>query len=286
MSSKRKYSDYKSGSTGDEESKPRERIPGFHPSRRNKKAAKVKPNNINWTKKRTRTIERRLKHSDTLPANVLNDLERELEHHKSKLGDLNDEKRRKNMIKKYHMVRFFERKKADRLAKQIRTQLKSTTDPADIEKLQADLHIAEIDALYAKHFPHRERYISLYPVAALGLSTQGGAKPEDASSAARALHSERPPMWKVIEEAAVKGSRALTAITERKTPPEQRKNDFAVTKQARSKAKDLGTLEVADSRKGKGKDNQHQQTGKRQKPQKPSSNPSSSDDDSDGGFFE
>lgn len=58
-----------------------------------------------------------------------------------------------------------------------------------------------------------ERYISLYPA--------GQAKDEagDEPSAKRALHSERPPMWKEIEEAMQQGQTALERIQERR--PEQ-----------------------------------------------------------------
>ena len=51
------------------------------------------------------------------------------------------------------MVRFFERKKADRLAKQIETQIELSKDPEETEKLKQDLHVAQIDSLYAKFFP-------------------------------------------------------------------------------------------------------------------------------------
>ena len=62
---------------------------------------------LNWVKKRARTIERRFKTGQNMPANIQNDLERELAHHQQKIEEIADEKRRKQMIKKYHMVRFF-----------------------------------------------------------------------------------------------------------------------------------------------------------------------------------
>ena len=61
-----------------------------------------------------------------------------------------------------------ERKKADRLAKRLRTQLDTATDETDKKRIAADLRTAEIDGVYARFFPHRERYISLYPVAGSG----------------------------------------------------------------------------------------------------------------------
>lgn len=60
---------------------------------------------------------------------------------------------RRIVLAKYHMVRFFERKKADRLAKQIETQIELSKDAEETEKLKQDLHVAQIDSLYAKFFP-------------------------------------------------------------------------------------------------------------------------------------
>ncbi|KAI1102837.1 hypothetical protein F4804DRAFT_311821 [Jackrogersella minutella] len=282
MNSKRKFSEFTADAPAQEQT--RERIPGYHTSKnkKNPKRGKAKPGNINWIKKRARTIERRFKTGQNMPANVENDLERELAHHQQKIEEAADEKKRKTMIKKYHMVRFFERKKADRLAKQIKSQLKTTTDAKEIEKLNADLHRAEMDSIYTRYFPYRERYISLYPVAALGLSVQGGEKTEDASSAAQALNSERPPMWEVLEKASEQGTRALTEIRERKLAresrnkayKEQESKDPAPEKTKHAKTKSSTTSDHTSTRQGKG----------RTKRGEPSGPPDSSD--SEGGFFE
>ncbi|KAI1113347.1 hypothetical protein F5Y14DRAFT_212437 [Nemania sp. NC0429] len=280
MSSKRKFSEFNTDPSDAGETR------AHAPSRQNSKYKKSGPTkeksaSTGWLKKRARTIERRLNHKSSLPANVKHDLEKELDHHKQKLDDLADGRKRKNMIKKYHMVRFFERKKADRLAKQIRTQLEATTDKDEREKLQADLHIAEVDALYAKYFPHRERYISLYPVTSLGLGVQGGVKAEDASTAARALHAERPPLWGVIEKAANKGNSALVQIQERKSPVD------AESKQARERPSKEASAAKASQPKAKSKHSgaaePHEGKGRHGKSRQSSD---SSGDDSDGGFFE
>lgn len=107
MSSKRKFSDFKSEPSADGET--REYAPSHQNSKNKKKngPSKEKPTSISWVKKRARTIERRLNHKDSLPANVKHDLEKELDHHKQKLDDFADSRKRQSMIKKYHMVRFF-----------------------------------------------------------------------------------------------------------------------------------------------------------------------------------
>lgn len=67
-----------------------------------------KEETIGWVKKRARDIERILqRESSTRPANVQNDLERELAAHKSRIAEEKDRKLRGKMITKYHMVRFF-----------------------------------------------------------------------------------------------------------------------------------------------------------------------------------
>ncbi|RYP69239.1 hypothetical protein DL771_006207 [Monosporascus sp. 5C6A] len=293
MSSKRKFSDFNADGSGQgkkDKSQTREYNPEARPPKhkpKNPKKGKVKEGNVNWLKKRARTIERRFRAGQNLPANVQNDMERELAHHKQKISEIEDEKHRKSMIKKYHMVRFFERKKADRFAKQIRKQLDNATDEEEIKKLKADLHIAEIDGIYARNFPYRERYISLYPVASLGLSARGGEKREDASTAAKALHSQRPPMWKTIEEAAKEGEKALAEIRERKPAGKSKvkqaqesasKDSSAATPNPPKKSSKFAS-DSTGSRPSKDKKKAQISRGA-----DPSG--STSGDESDGGFFE
>ncbi|KAF9761993.1 hypothetical protein IL306_003610 [Fusarium sp. DS 682] len=174
-----------------------------------------------WAKKRTRTIERLLNRNQDLPANVRNDLERELGALKATVSDKSFQKLRSAMISKYHMVRFFERKKASRLAKQLRKKIEETesTETAEIEALKRDLHVAEVDETYTQHFPHAEPYISLY-------TSAKSEKEEEDKDDDRLdytplkhrglLHTERPPIWSEIEQAMKDGSHALRNIRERR----------------------------------------------------------------------
>lgn len=79
------------------------------PKRQKKRSHKAREGTVNWTKKRARTIERQFRHKKDIPANVQNDLERELAAHKGRLDERDFERKRKSMIKKYHMLRFFGR---------------------------------------------------------------------------------------------------------------------------------------------------------------------------------
>lgn len=68
---------------------------------------RAKEGSIEYAKKRSRAIERLFAKKDDLPAQVRNDLERELATHKATVEDKSFQKRRSAMISKYHMVRFF-----------------------------------------------------------------------------------------------------------------------------------------------------------------------------------
>ncbi|KAI0439261.1 hypothetical protein F4803DRAFT_531986 [Xylaria telfairii] len=280
MNTKRKYSRFGAENSAADETG--EYAPSHHSSKYNAKKgpSKERPTSINWLKKRARTIERRLNREDSLPANVKHDLEKELDHHKHKLGDIADAKKRSAMIKKYHMIRFFERKKADRLAKQIRTQLGTITDEGERQKLQAGLHIAEVDSLYAKYFPYRERYVSLYPVTSV---SHKGPKTEDTSAAARSLYTERPPLWETIEKEAKNGIRRLIHIQERKSAVDSKGKPSQKQPSKHSSAMDVDQPEVRNSSTVESTDH-HKARGKHQQP--PESPDSGGDDESDGGFFE
>lgn len=68
---------------------------------------KAREGSSSYSKKRARNIERLLQRNQELPANVRNELERELAARKSDINDRLFRKKRSAMIAKYHMVRFF-----------------------------------------------------------------------------------------------------------------------------------------------------------------------------------
>lgn len=66
-----------------------------------------KEGSIEHAKKRTRNIQRLMQRNPDLPANVRNEMERELASHRQTINDKTFQKKRSAMISKYHMVRFF-----------------------------------------------------------------------------------------------------------------------------------------------------------------------------------
>lgn len=193
---------------------------------------------LHEVKRRARNIERRFAKGDDLPADVKQKLDRELVQCKAQIDEITHKKRRHDMISKYHRVRFFgtyparllpspctlvanapcvERKKAERLRKKLKKQADETTDLGEKASIEADLHIANVDYHYTRYFPFLERYESLYTAS----EESKGDEAEGQPAAIRALHSERPAMWKVVEEAMRKGQAALEELQERRPEKSQ-----------------------------------------------------------------
>lgn len=125
-------------------------------------------------KKRIRDIERLLK-KDNLKADIRIGNERALKGLKIELETTQMNLKAKTLAKKYHMVRFFEKKKAVRKYKQAKKLLEEvakTEVKKDIKKARKLVKHCEVDVVYVILFPKTEKYISLYP----------NAKEEDAKT--------------------------------------------------------------------------------------------------------
>lgn len=116
-------------------------------------------------KKKIRDIERLLK-KENVPANVRIENERAVKALKIELDNKQQDLKTKKLAKKYHMVRFFEKKKSLRKLKQARKELQTiseTGERKDIKKARKVVRHSEIDVAYVILFPKSEKYISLYP---------------------------------------------------------------------------------------------------------------------------
>lgn len=125
-------------------------------------------------KKKIRDIERLLaKKRDKMPANVIVENERALAALKTELENAEYVGKVKRFSKKYHMVRFFEKKKALRKYKQVKKEydeLERSEEGKDkkelkkeLKKLRKKLSHAEVDLAYVVNFPRDRKYIALYP---------------------------------------------------------------------------------------------------------------------------
>ncbi|KGQ12819.1 rRNA-processing protein efg-1 [Beauveria bassiana D1-5] len=142
---------------------------------------KAKLGSAEWAKKRTRSIQRMMSRNGDIPANLRNDMERELAAHKSTINEKTFQRRRSAMISKYHMVRFF------------------------------------VDEAYTMHHPHAETYISLYGTIKKDDDEDATEEEKKTAAAKAALAAERPPMWKVVESTMEEGPDALRQLRERRS---------------------------------------------------------------------
>ncbi|KAG2212244.1 hypothetical protein INT47_001603 [Mucor saturninus] len=115
-------------------------------------------------KKRIRDVKRTLsKGGKHVSAQVFTESKRRLRVLEFELGEkIIDEVERANATK-YHKVKHFERKKAERKIKQARNALREENDETKKAALQQKLDEAELKLLYVSHFPKTLSYVSLFP---------------------------------------------------------------------------------------------------------------------------
>ena len=97
--------------------------------------------------KHSRRDEKRVKR---LPAGIRLEHERELKGLEEKVAGLTAKKKRADCITRWHKIRFFERRKAERRMKKLAKEGK-------------DVHAAEVDLNYALYFPLEKDYVPLWP---------------------------------------------------------------------------------------------------------------------------
>lgn len=165
---------------------------------------------INTLKAQIRQLARHLAHNQDLPADSRQDKERELYSLQETLAEALVRRDRRSTLSQYHMVRFFERKKATRAlrklnkdieAMQARGLASSETSEASenlaaLQALRSRQRAAEVDLLYTTHAPLEEKYISLFPKKA------PVSQPEttDAHADTQGTPS-KPPVWHILERA-------------------------------------------------------------------------------------
>ncbi|SGZ46919.1 CIC11C00000005373 [Sungouiella intermedia] len=116
-------------------------------------------------KKKIKSIQNLLS-KETLPADIRIEKERALKALQQDLKNTRFNLKTKERAKKYHMLRFFERKKALRKLKQATKAHDEAVDAdvrKDIKKARKVLKHAQIDVAYVYMFPKSEKYIALYP---------------------------------------------------------------------------------------------------------------------------
>jgi hypothetical protein len=136
---------------------------------------------------RIHSLRKQLAHvsAATLPANVLAEKERELQFLLSQQTQTQHARDRKRKVGRYHMVRFFERKKSERWLKKARkragsleedTNTQGTSEQREAAKI--DVRRREVDLLYCLYSPLEDKYISLFADANTNEANGNGATPK------------------------------------------------------------------------------------------------------------
>ncbi|KAL1302053.1 hypothetical protein AAFC00_002498 [Neodothiora populina] len=250
-----------------------------HPSRR------LEPSNhaINPLKSRIRSLQRLLSHKDEkLPADVRLNHERELASCRYELEEAETEKRKSEMIGRYHMVRFFDRQKATRKLKQCKRGLKEAGEE-DRKVWEARVHDAEVDVNYTQFYPLDQPYSALYPTGTKkggkkAAAAAGAAADDDTAAEKVEERQGDPDMWKVVEICMAQGK--LDKLRNGKlmkaaSGPKKTDDDIA----AREKLQDTKTKDKKNAKADK-----NSKGGKTKV--KEVVEPVDAGEESDGGFFE
>ena len=114
-------------------------------------------------RKRLRGLERLLQKGG-LPDDVRRSKEAEVKSLKSDVTKSNRVQRERHFSKKYHGVKFIERRKVERRVAALKRSLVEQSGAGGASAaLEADLKEAEYDLLYIRHFPRSKKYLSLFP---------------------------------------------------------------------------------------------------------------------------
>nr|A1CYY6.2 RecName: Full=rRNA-processing protein efg1 [Aspergillus fischeri NRRL 181] len=268
---------------------------------------------VNELKKRIRDVKRLLNRVD-LPADARIVQERALAGYEKDLDDELARRHRSQMIKKYHFVRFLDRKAASKDLKRLlrREQEISNSDldrAAKKEKLAAlagKIHAAQVNHNYTIYYPLTQKYVALYAEQKKKKkeSSAQSEKPNEpeAEVVSKLIYDttgERPPVWRVVEKCMEDGT--LDLLREGKLDdgegekssqaPEQKKSKKS-TDDDQSTRNKSSTEKVSDKASGKSRKSGDKQDSKPKRSAAMegaywSANEHDNDDnESDGGFFE
>lgn len=220
---------------------------------------------VNELKSQLRSLQRLLDRNDDLPATVRVEKERALQTAKHELQQAENAKRRREMIGRYHKIRFFDRQKATKRLKRARKELQSCEDEGGRRvELAKAVEEAEVDVNYAQYYPLDQPYVSLFPrkTAKEGDDDHGSVEPEEPSVVER---QGDPAMWQRVRLCMAEGT--LDALREGKLM--QTRDEDEATQTRTEDVKSRGRREGNDKLSGPREDVQKE-----------------SDEESDGGFFE
>ncbi|EED20150.1 nuclear protein involved in pre-rRNA processing, putative [Talaromyces stipitatus ATCC 10500] len=278
----------------------------------NKNSTGDKGLSINDLKKRIRDVKRLLTRVEHLSPEARIVQERALKGYERDLEQEQARRQRSEMIKKYHFVRFLDRKTA---TKQLRTAQREygktkqqqeetgTVDNTKLATLQKQIDIAQIDVNYTIYYPLTEKYISLYPQEkkrrvvkdhnenaangddnAIEIDEEMQTSEDDTGNG---KEEGKPPMWDIIKKCMAE--KTLDQLRDGKLnigfdgKPIQKLDTATVTNVSTS----IGANEVKKKKEEKTETRKEDDKKKNKRKRKEVEvEERKEDEDSDGGFFE
>ncbi|OQD86993.1 hypothetical protein PENANT_c006G04962 [Penicillium antarcticum] len=250
---------------------------------------------VNDLKKRIRDVKRLLNKVD-LPADARILQERALSGYEHDLADETARRERSQMIKKYHFVRFLDRKTATKeLNRYLRREKEQDLDTKQKARLAEKIHTARVNLNYTIYYPLTEKYLSIYPK-----SDGKSDAPESETESKRPqtdVKSTKPPLWSVVakcmEEKTLdllregklninfNGEKIATASAPDASQEKSKKN--GQRKESKGVLQKEKHLPKDDKKSKREKPMHSERSSKREAPQEVHAE---EQDDSDGGFFE
>ena len=169
---------------------------GFQKRKPKKPKDGTLPTTLSSLKRQVRDIRRLLNGSESLPETTRVEKERALAAFTDSIARIYSSKQRQQMIKKYHMVRFFERQKATRRLKKLQKWFRAGVDDEsqaiDETAVLREIEEVKTDLDYAIYSPLNEKYVSLYP--------------RHCDDEEDGVNVEKPPMWYFVKKCAEEGT--------------------------------------------------------------------------------
>lgn len=262
-----------------------------------------KTNPINPLKSRIRSLTRLLDDSrpgKTSSSNLGADIrlahERELKSLQYELAAAQRAEKRRQAIGKWHMVRFFDRKKAERRLRQTVKRVRSegfevldaeeagevglgAGSSTELERVRDEVHAARVDLKYTVFCPLERPYASLWPSKGRDGEEGDAGGVGGARDAAGGARGDRD-MWLLVEKCMAEGRLEQLRNGE---APELLDKGKKGARLERGVGLDKAGVGSKSSVKQKGRSGQ----GKRSEVQAPAvDDKQEEDDESDGGFFE
>ncbi|KAK4863434.1 hypothetical protein LT330_002212 [Penicillium expansum] len=251
---------------------------------------------INDLKKRIRDVKRLLNKMDlSADARILQ--ERALAGYEQDLADETTRRERSSLIKKYHFVRFLDRKTAIKeLNRLTRRENEEDLDSKQKARLAAKIHTCQVNINYAIYYPLTEKYISIYPNGKPDAADPGSELQKEETKS----NDAKPPLWSVIEKCMEE--KTLDLLREGKLHinangekiQTSSSSTATVTDAHKEKSKTKETKAPTQKEKHASKDDK--KSSKKEKParseraskkhEEPQPANTEDQDDSDGGFFE